>query len=89
MGNAGWTNDDHGTSETFGEGRARRSLTDIEKLICPTSVAAVRAERGDRLNDPVDSNGHQVTAGFPHVDGDSNADGDYQPAAYPPFSSSG
>lgn len=80
--------DDGGSRTASGahdEGRARNSVLDVHATFCGPQVNSVEQhlKRGSLINGRTDSSGTQATPYRGLVDGDSNSDGDYTPAAYP------
>ena len=86
MPNASYPDDD-GSRTPSGQhdtGRERKSAWDVYANTCATMVGTVESvQGGTRLNGRTDSSGDHPVPYRGLVDGDSNSDGDYNPAAYP------
>ena len=86
MPNASYPDDDGSRTPTgqHGTDRERKSSWDVYANTCATMVGTVKSMRaGERLNGVTDSSGDRPLPYRGLVDGDSNSDGDYLPAAYP------
>lgn len=86
MPNASYPDDD-GSRTPSGDhdtGRQRVSCRDVHATACSPDVNSVAGHRpGSVINNRTDSSGDQRVPYRGLVDGDSNSDGDYTPAAYP------
>ncbi len=84
MANKGYPDND-GTRTPSGphdEGRQRVSICDVHSTTVAQNIAEMRG--GDRVNGWTDLDGMDCPTTYRGlVDGDSNSDGDYNPAAYP------
>ena len=86
MPNASYPDDDGSrtASGPHGEGRERVSSRDVHATVCSPRVNSVEGHMaGSLVNNRTDSSGDQPTPYRGLVDGDSNTDGRYHPAAYP------